>query len=127
MNNYFRKTRNQLPKVTSQRSKFHMCYRIQSRCLGTTLFGMATVLLLAVSPALASTPMNPADRCGQTLGTAGEYVLTGDLDCSGTFDNGINITASNVIFHLAGHKISSTDCDLKKAISGISVPGGISN
>jgi parallel beta-helix repeat protein len=104
-----------------------MCNRIQSRCLGTMLFGVATVLLLAVSPALALTPVNPADGCAQALGTAGEYVLTGDLDCSGTFGNGINITASDVIFHLAGHTISSTDCDLRNAISGISVPGGISN
>ncbi|HYR83390.1 MAG TPA: right-handed parallel beta-helix repeat-containing protein [Terriglobia bacterium] len=107
-----------------------MCNRIQSRCLGTMLFGVATVLLLAVSPAMASTPItpiDPADGCAQTLGTAGEYVLTGDLNCSGTFGNGINITASNVIFHLAGHTISSTDCDLTRAISGISVPGGNSN
>ena len=104
-----------------------MCNRIQSRCLGTMLFGVATVLLLAVSPAFALTTIDPADGCAQTLGTAGEYVLTGDLNCSGTFGNGINITASDVIFHLAGHTISSTDCDLRNAISGISVPGGISN
>jgi len=104
-----------------------MCNRIQSRCLGTMLFGVATVLLFAVSPAWALTLVNPADGCAQTLGTSGEYVLTGDLDCSGTFGNGINITASNVIFHLAGHTISSTDCDLTRNISGISVPEGSSN
>ena len=119
MNNYFRKTRNQFPRITSHRRGFHMCNRIQSRCLGTMLFGVATVLLLAVSPAFALTTIDPADGCAQTLGTAGEYVLTGDLNCSGTFGNGINITASNVIFHLAGHTISSTDCDLTKAISGL--------
>src|SRR6516225_6236176 len=101
-------------KTGSQRRRFHMCNRIQRNCL-TLLFGVATVVLLAVSPALAQPPMlkpiDPANGCAQSIGEAGEYVLTGDLNCSGTFGNGINITASNVILHLAAHTISSTDCD----------------
>jgi parallel beta-helix repeat protein len=100
--------------------------RIQ-KCFGSRLFGVAALLLLAITPAFALTPVNPAGGCAQTLAAAGEYVLTGDLNCSGTFGNGINITASNVIFHLAGHTISSTDCDLTKNISGIFVQSGISS
>jgi len=45
----------------------------------------------------------------QTLAAAREYVLTGDLDCSGTLGSGVNITAIHVTFHLAG---STTDFDL---------------
>jgi parallel beta-helix repeat protein len=80
-----------------------------------------TVLLLAAGPAHASTSVT---SCGQTLSVPGQYVLASDLDCSGTFANGINITASNVSFHLAGHALSSTDCDGSKGIAGIEVPGG---
>ncbi|HEY7337547.1 MAG TPA: right-handed parallel beta-helix repeat-containing protein [Bryobacteraceae bacterium] len=101
--------------------------KIQEGCSGSTLFLGAAMLLLAAGPALALTLVNPAAGCAQTLHIAGEYVLTGDLNCSGTFGNGINITASNVIFHLAGHTISSTDCDFTKNISGIAVPSGSSN
>jgi hypothetical protein len=52
-------------------------------------------------------------------------MLATDLDCSETFANGLNSTASNVVFHLAGHTLSSTDCDLSKDISGIFVPGNV--
>jgi len=91
------------------------------------LFGVAALLLMATTPAFSLTLVSPGGGCAQTLGAAGEYVLTGDLHCSGTFGNGINITASNVVFHLAGHTISSADCDLTKNITGIFVQGGISN
>jgi len=101
-----------------------MCNKIQNKCLTSTLFGLAVLLLLAVSPARALTPVT---ACGQTLDVpGGAYILTVDLDCSGTLANGINIAASNVFFHLAGHTISSTDCDASKSIGGIVAPGGIS-
>jgi hypothetical protein len=98
---------------------------IQKRRRHLTVFEVATVLLLTASPMLALTPVSPAKGCAQTLNTAGEYILTGDLHCSDPV-NGINITASNVIFHLAGHTISSSAaCDSTKAISGIAVPSGV--
>jgi hypothetical protein len=88
------------------------CNKIQSKCLTSTYFGRAAVLLLTVGPLRALTPVT---ACGQTLDVAGgKYILTVDLDCSGTFANGINMTASSVFFHLAGHAISSTDCDGSK-------------
>jgi parallel beta-helix repeat protein len=70
----------------------------------------------------------PVTTCGQELGTAGEYVLDNDLDCTGTSGdyNGVTISASNVVFHLAGHTISSSDCDTTRNISGIFVAGGLS-
>jgi parallel beta-helix repeat protein len=85
--------------------------------------GLAVILLGAIGPAQAALILvNPANGCPQTLNTpGGQYVLTGDLDCSGTNGNGIIITASNVIFHLAGHTIKSTDRDPTKNISGIVV------
>ena len=104
-----------------------MCDRIQNGYSGLKLFGVAALLMMAATPAFSLTLVNPGGGCAQTLSAAGEYVLTGDLHCSGTFGNGIDITASNVVFHLAGHTISSTDCDLTKNISGIFVQGGISN
>ena len=80
-----------------------MCNKIQSKVFTSTLFGLAAVLLLTVAPARALTPVT---ACGQTLDVpGGKYILTVDLDCSGTFANGINITASSVFFHLAGHTI----------------------
>jgi parallel beta-helix repeat protein len=101
-----------------------MCRKLQSKCLTLTFFGLAAVLLLTVSPARA---LIPVAACGQTLDVpGGKYILTVDLDCSGTLANGINITASSVFFHLAGHTISSTDCDPSKGIGGIVVSGGIS-
>ena len=101
-----------------------MCNKIQSKVFTSTLFGLTAVLLLTVAPARALTPVT---ACGQTLDVpGGKYILTVDLDCSGTFANGINITASSVFFHLAGHTISSTDCDASKGIGGIVVSGGIS-
>jgi parallel beta-helix repeat protein len=89
------------------------------------LFGLAVTLLLAVSPAQALTPVNPAGGCPQELSAPGEYVLTGDLACTGAV-SGVIITASNVVFHLAGHTISSTTCDLSETFGGIFVQGGIS-
>lgn len=64
--------------------------------------------------------------CGQTLNAPGEYVLAGDLDCSGTHDHGVAITASNVVVHLAGHTLASTDCQPDLPISGIVVAQGLS-
>lgn len=87
------------------------------------LFALAALVLIAASPAHALIDVN---TCGQNLSTpGGQYVLTTDLDCSGTNANGIDITASNVVFHLAGHTIASTDCDVNQNISGIFVQGGL--
>jgi hypothetical protein len=97
-----------------------MLKKIQNKLLTSMLFVLAALLLLAASPARALTPVTD---CAQTLSVPGEYVLTVNLDCSGTFTNGVNITASNVVFHLAGHTISSTDCDDTKSIQGILVSG----
>jgi parallel beta-helix repeat protein len=104
-----------------------MVCRIMKRYLGSRSCGVSAFLVMAVTPAFSLTPVNPGGGCAQTLSAAGEYVLTGDLNCSGTFGTGINIAASNVIFHLSGHTISSTDCDLTKNISGIFVQSGISD
>ena len=96
----------------------------QNRSLAVTFFGLAAVLLLAAAPARALTPVT---ACGQNLDVAGaSYILTVDLDCSGTLTSGINITANNVFFHLAGHTIASTDCDVTKSIGGVVVSGGVS-
>jgi parallel beta-helix repeat protein len=98
-----------------------MSNKIQ-KYFASALFGLAAFLLLAVRPAQASTPVT---ACGQTLSAPGEYILATNLDCSGTMANGVNIAASNVAFHLAGHTISSTDCDSTKGITGISTLGGL--
>jgi Right handed beta helix region len=100
--------------------------KIKNNYLASMMLGLALVILTATLPARALTPLIPVTTCGQTLSAAGGYVLTVNLDCSGTFTNGINITASNVVFHLAGHTISSTDCDGTKVIEGIMVSGGVS-
>jgi hypothetical protein len=64
--------------------------------------------------------------CGSKITTAGQYLLTTDLDCTTTFANGIEIAASDVTLFLAGHKVASSDCDANKGISGIVVDGGLS-
>ena len=104
-----------------------MYHKIQKGYRRSKVLAAAALLLMAVTPAFSLTPVNPAGGCAQTLSAAGDYVLTGNLNCSGTLGNGINIAASNITLHLAGHTISSTDCDLTKNISGIFVQGGISN
>jgi parallel beta-helix repeat protein len=81
------------------------------------------LVVLGERPAHAFTNVS---ACGQKLTVAGEYLLTADLDCSNTFTNGIEIAASDVVLHLAGHTITSTDCDATKGISGILVDNGVS-
>ena len=80
-----------------------------------TICSVIGLVLLGASPAHASTNVT---ACGQTLAAPGAYVLTRDLQCNGT--DGIAITASDVVLHLAGHTIASTVC----AGAGISVGGG---
>lgn len=92
------------------------------KSLRLILLGLATLVLLAASPAHA---LNHVTACGQNLASAGEYVLDTDLDCSGTLASGVEITASNVVFHLAGHTLASTDCDLSKNIGGVFVHDGL--
>ena len=93
------------------------------RRLTTWLIVSAAVTLISA----VATAQMPVDHCGQTLAKSGTYVLTTDLDCSGTFANGINVAASNIRFHLGNHTLSSADCDLTKTIYGIFVPGNVSN
>jgi len=97
---------------------------IRSRLILTILPSLLGAVLLTTGTARAETPV---DHCGQTLGQSGEYILATDLDCSGTFANGINIAASDVTLHLGNHILSSKDCDLNKTIYGIFVPGSITN
>ncbi len=90
-----------------------------------TLFAcLAFKLALSIGPVLALTPVN---TCGQTLNAPGEYILEQDLVCvdAGGDINGVIITASHVVFHLAGHSISAVACDLTRNISGIFVQGGL--
>jgi parallel beta-helix repeat protein len=94
--------------------------KIQRGYFTSILFALAAIALVAVPSARAMTPVT---TCGQTLSSSGEYILSGNLNCSGSFADGVDITANNVIFHLAGHTISSTDCDGTKAIEGIAVLG----
>jgi parallel beta-helix repeat protein len=96
---------------------------------------MTTLALFAALPLLGTAPVQaqsqcqptPVTACGQVLDAAGEYVLIADLDCTGTPGNysGIAITGSDVVLHLGGHTLSSSDCDLAREISGIFVAGGI--
>lgn len=77
-------------------------------------------LMLAPVTARAQIAVN---TCGQELSKPGVYQLVTNIDCSGTFRNGITSTASDVIFHLASHIVSSADCDTSKDINGIFVGG----
>jgi parallel beta-helix repeat protein len=85
------------------------------------------LLMIGLAFAGSSLAVTAVTSCGEALTVSGEYILSGDLDCSGTSANGINISASNVVFHLAGHTISSTDCDTTLEINGINVPPGLTN
>jgi parallel beta-helix repeat protein len=87
----------------------------------------AAVLLGAAGSAQAVTLVDPALGCDQELNIAGEeYVLTGDLSCP-TPSSGVRITASGVVFHLAGYTISSAVCDLSQALGGIVLEGGVTD
>jgi len=89
--------------------------RLLKKHLTLTICSVIGLVPLGASPAHASTSVT---ACGQTLAAPGDYVLTHDLQCNGT--DGINITASDVVLHLAGHTIASTAC----AGAGITVGGG---
>ena len=92
-----------------------------------TLIGVGSIFVVGATSAPA---LIPVSACGQILSAPGEYVLTGDLNCSGTPNNGVTITASDVIFHLAGHTITG-DCFsgdggivVNSGISGVQIDGG---
>jgi parallel beta-helix repeat protein len=93
----------------------------------TTFLGFGLTFVGGTRPAQALTLVT---TCGQTLSAPGEYVLTGDLDCSSTTGNGVTITASNVVFHLAGYTIKGgcTSGDggivVNLGISGVQIDGG---
>jgi len=93
----------------------------------TTFLGFGLTFVGGTRPAQALTLVT---ACGQTLNAPGEYVLAGDLDCSGTTNNGVTITASNVVFHLAGYTIkgSCTSGDggivVNPGVSGVQIDGG---
>lgn len=85
--------------------------------------------MVLISTAQNARSQTPVTICGQLLASAGEYRLMNDLNCtapSGDFD-GVRISASNVVFHLGGHTISSSVCDQTRNITGIFVGGGITN
>lgn len=94
--------------------------RIRNEYFALIVLALTAIALAAVPSAGAMTAVT---ACGQNLSSSGEYILTGNLDCSGTLADGVDISANNVIFHLAGHMISSTDCDGTKSIEGIAVLG----
>jgi nitrous oxidase accessory protein NosD len=90
------------------------------------VLGSAAFLCTAGS-AHAVTLVDPAAGCDQELNMAGEeYVLTGDLSCP-TKTSGVRITASGVVFHLAGHTISSPFCDLSFTLGGIVLEGDVTD
>jgi parallel beta-helix repeat protein len=92
-----------------------------------TLVGFGSSFVVGARSAQALTLVT---TCGQTLSASGEYALAGDLDCSSTTNNGATITASNVIFHLAGHTLvgACTSGDggivVNPGISGVQIDGG---
>jgi len=90
------------------------------------LIGLGTALLPGAVSAQTPMPVNPADGCDQTLSVPGEYVLTGNLPCTGSV-SGVRIASSDVTFHLAGHTISNETCDDSQTFAGIFVEGGFSN
>jgi parallel beta-helix repeat protein len=84
-----------------------------------------SMFLGTAGSAHAVTLVDPAAGCDQELNIPGEeYVLTGDLSCT-TKTSGVRITASGVVFHLAGHTISSPFCDLSVAMVGVHLEGAI--
>lgn len=89
------------------------------------VLALASTAVLSAGRAEALTLVNPAGGCGQTLSAPGEYLLTGDLACSGPV-SGILITASNVTFYLGGHTISNTTCDPSASFGGVFVMGPVS-
>ena len=86
---------------------------------------LAMQWLSAAAPELEE--VDPAVGCGgEPLSQPGHYILTRDLECSGAV-NGIVITASDVVLHLAGHTISNATCDVNEEVIGIFVTGGLTN
>lgn len=90
------------------------------RSMGMAL-GVAVVLLL-IHSAQAQTLVT---TCGQTLSTPGQYLLANNLDCTNTSTHGIEITASNVTFHLGGHTMKNDACN--QSFDGIVADSGLSN
>jgi parallel beta-helix repeat protein len=88
------------------------------------ILGLAASLPPSAVAAPPPTPVHPAGGCGQTITAPGEYVLTGDLACTGAV-SGVRIASSHVSFHLAGHTISNTTCDPTVTFAGIFVDGGL--
>jgi hypothetical protein len=97
--------------------------KYQSKRHLLTLSPLVALVLLCATSAHA---FSMVTACGQKLAVPGQYLLTTDLDCTTTLANGIEITASDVTFELAGHTIASSDCDANKAISGIVIDSGLS-
>ena len=98
-----------------------MLSRIPRERIMALLLGVAGMLAISSS----ARALTKVTACGQTLGKTGQYVLAADLDCSGTLASGLTISASNVTLHLAGHTLSSADCDHTKNITGIAINSGI--
>lgn len=100
-----------------ERAKRTVSHRVLSPVIVVVavMFGSATS-----ASAAPPIPVDPANGCGQVLGVAGEYVLEGDLVCSGAV-SGLLISSSNVILHLAGYTISNPTCDLNVTFAGVYV------
>jgi len=93
------------------------------------LMAFFCLALVVAAAQKTSAQLQPVTTCGQTLAAAGEYVLMNDLNCSAPTGDitGVEISASNVVFHLAGHTISSSICDLSRNVNGIFAFGGLTN
>ena len=100
-----------------------MVNRVQKNWLIALVVALATPWLSAAAPEVEE--VDPAVGCGgEPLSEPGHYILTRDLACSGAV-NGIVITASDVVLHLAGHTISNETCDPNENVIGIFVTGGL--
>lgn len=93
----------------------------------TRILLITAALALVIISSQKSQAQTQVTTCGQILSSAGEYVLMNDLNCTAATGDivGVQITASNVTFHLAGYTISSPVCDQSRNITGIFAIGGI--
>jgi len=100
----------------------------QARRFGLVLSSFAGGLFLVASSAQAVT-FTSITACGKKLAVPGDYVLATNLNCTGVPLSGIEIAASGVRLHLAGHTLSSGDCKtvgitVDSGITGVVVDGG---
>jgi len=85
--------------------------------------------ILLLGSSLGASTFTNITTCGKQLLAPGDYRLLADLNCSASPANGIEIKASGVRLHLAGHTLSSNNCKtigivVDSGISGVVVDGG---